>query len=308
MGNKERIGHWILNNVHSLNLKIERVEWIRNWFPQYNDFRITLPDNSLSGRGIDDDEDLALLKAFSELVERLVCLDYQIHSNGVAVHHDLSLAMENARNELIERDAILCHHLTGKPYFINQEPKRFKELKSLLFNLGMDLTFAEAISAVEGVRVILCRVSGREKFGSFWGFGNGTELDKAFEHAFFESMVNVSAFLYGNYKPTPNFQKLLNGLDHQSFHFMNSLKEMKVDSDYSVPAPILELTDIKVRELKIENTIFPSVPLFAVKAESSKLQNIFYGISDETKINKERLSLFLGEELKNISKVPHPIG
>jgi hypothetical protein len=308
MGNKERVGHWILNNVHSLNLKIERMEWVQDWFPKYNDFKITLPDNLLSGRGVDADEDSALLKAFAELVERSVCLDYQIHSNGVAVHHDLSLAIENARKELIERDAILCHHLTGKPYFIDQKPRRFAELKSLLFDLGLDLAFAEAISAVEGIRVVLCRISGREKFGSFWGFGSETELDKAFEHAFFESMVNVSSFLYGRYKPTLNSQNLLNGLDHQNFHFMNKPNEMGVISGCNVLAPILALTDIKVQELKIENTLLSSVPMFAVRAESSRLQNIFYGVADETKINKERLRLFLDEDLRDISKVPHPIG
>jgi hypothetical protein len=48
--------------------------------------------------------------------------------------------------------------------------------------------------------------------------------------------------------------------------------------------------------------------MFAVRAESSRLQNIFYGVADETKINKERLRLFLDEDLRDISKVPHPIG
>jgi len=310
MDNQKEIGNWILGHAHLLDLKIERMGWIQNWFPEHKDFKISLstPDGILTGRGIDTDEDTALLKAFSELVERSVCSGYGINSNGVAAHYDRDSAILNARKELIERDAILCHHLTGKPFFFNQRPSRYDELKLALFGLGMDLKFAEAICSVDGFHVVVCRVSGRDQFGSFWGFGCDTDLDKAFDHASFECMINVSSHIHGNYGLVPSSQNLGRGLDHQRFHFSESISELKVIDNFNVPSPILSMDEIEFIELGAEVSPLASAPLFVIQAKSSLLQTMFYGEADETKINMERLNVFAGEKLKEFSRVPHPIG
>jgi len=299
-----------LCHVHSLDLKIERMDWIQNWFPEHKDFKISFSASGevLTGRGIDTDEDTALIKAFSELVERSVCSIHGINSNGVAAHYDKESAVLNAKKELAERDAILCHHLTGKPFFSNEKPTMLDELKLALLGFGMDLTFAEAISPVAGLHVVVCRISGRDRFGALWGFGCDADLNKAFDHAAFECMVNASAYIYGSYGLTPSSNDLRKGLDHQRFHFAENVSEMKVVRDFKVPSPILTMDEIECIELGAEFSPWLTAPIFVMQAKSSLLQSMFYGEADENKLNTERLSLFSGEKLKEISRIPHPIG
>lgn len=310
MDNQKKLGNWILCHTHSLDLKIERMNWIQNWFPEHKDFKISFSTSNevLVGRGIDTDEDTALIKAFSELVERSVCSFYGINSNGVAAHFDKGSAVLNAKKELIERDAILCHHLTGKPFFINEKPVRFDSLKFALFGFGMDLTFGEAISSVDGFHVVVCRISGRDRFGTFWGFGCDTDLNKAFDHASFECMINVSAYIYGKYGASPSSRELKKGLDHQRFYFSENVSELKTVRDFKVPSPILKMDEIECVELGADFSPWVTAPIFIMQANSSLLQTMFYGEADETKINLKRLSLFTGENLKEFSRIPHPIG
>lgn len=318
MGNQEEIGSWILNHLHSHGLLIERMGWIKDWFPEYTDFRITatIEGEVLVGRGIDQDQDTALYKAFSELVERSYCAFHKIDSNGVAAHFDKSQAELNAKKELIERDAILCHHLTGKPFFLNEYPKRLDALKERLREFGFELKFAEAISPVEDYRVTVCQILGGQKFGSIWGFGCDTDFNKAFDHALFEAMINVSAYIHGNYTreviSIEEFDKLslARGLDHQRLHFSKFVSPLDFVSVPLVFSPVMGINEIQTSELDGRGTPFASVPLYVVQAHSDQLQGIFYGSSSFEKINSERLQHFLGRGLtqKEISGIPHPIG
>ena len=318
MDNQKRLEDWVLNLTQSLDFKIERMSWIKDWFPEYFDIRTTvhIEGKDFVGRGIAKDEGTAFNKSLSELVERFICFHHKIESNGVAAHYDLEKAQKNAEKELIERDAILCHHLTERPFILTDYPTRFSELKERLLNLGMDFKLGEALSPHSDYEVVFCQISGREKFGAFWGFGCDFEKEEAFDHAVFEAMINASAYIYGLDERESislnEFKELsrVRGYHHQNVHFSEDLRKLKMESMSDLYFSKITNDDIKLNELEKLGTPFGSSPLYVVQAKSSRLQNIFYGLPDKEKINFERLIHFYGEnlELSDLSKVPHPIG
>jgi hypothetical protein len=316
MGHQKELENWILDNSHLLNLKIEQMSWTQDWFPEYSDFRITFLDKDLEGRGVGKNRGTAFLKAFSELVERSVCSYHKINSNGVAAHYDRSKAIDNARKELIERDAILCHHLTRTPFLQSSSIAKFDYFKKCLSIQGMELSLGEAISSVEGYRIAVCCISGNESFGTFWGYGCDTDVEKAFEHAILESMINVSAYLYGCYKKEEitydDFVKILNprGIDHQRFYFSKKKSNFEVVSDLITPESKVNINELVVTELTVSDTIFFSSPMYVVQAKAPLLQGIFYGTPGQRDINIKRLRRFTGKEItfQELSIVPHPIG
>lgn len=319
MDNQKKLKNWILKHIHTLDFKIERMEWINDWFPEYCDFNVKayIDGNLIEGRGIDKDQDLALLKAFSELFERVTCKHYGIRSSGVAAHFDKQLARKNAKKELVERDAILSHFLTKEPFFLKEIYPWMNELKSRLLKLGLALSFGEAYSSIKDYHVVAFKVSGGEKFGALWGYGADSDLSMAYQHAALECMVNVSAYLYGAYKPEnidlERFDRLetVNGVDHQRLHFTHDLSNIKIAQKLNKDRTILTLDDIAVEDIEVVNTgSFSSIPLFVCRATSNTLQNIFYSKPCENVINLNRLALFSGKKMiiDDVSMVPHPIG
>lgn len=319
MDNQKELKNWILENAHTLDIKIERMEWIKTWFPEFSDFNVKACFNGhiIEGRGIDKDQDSALLKAFSEIIERMTCKRLGIRSNGVAAHFDKDLARMNARMELVERDAILSHFLTNEPFFLKETFPWMREFEKKLLSIGLEVSFGEAYSAVKDCRVVVCKILGKEKFGAFWGHGVNSNLSNAYYHAALECMVNVSANLYGAYKPQgidlESFMQLdsVNGLDHQRLHFFKDLIEFKIDESCKSERAFLHLDEIEVEDIEITNIEdFSSVPLLVCRAFSNRLQNIFYKKANKDEINLSRLKQISSRELafSDISMVPHPIG
>jgi hypothetical protein len=318
MDNFKELENWILHNSKPLNLKIERLNWINDWFPSYSDFKITTSYKGVVsvGRGIDSNEEIAFLKAFSEVVERITCSSFGINSNGVAAHPDKELAVVHSRKELIERDSLLCHFLTDTPFIHNKLSPHLALLEKKVQRLGIDVTFAEARSPVSNYKVALCNISGRSKFGSFWGYGCEDNLDSAYEHAFFESMINVAAFMDGNLLLEPlslddMFQQArVNSHHHQRLHFTKRILEPSLTSRNTDDFPSVKVEDIQVVELKSPDPIINSIPISVIRAKSNKLQDIFYGNVLSENINFERLNSFTNRSLcfDDLVKTPHPIG
>ena len=315
----QKLNNWILDHAHTLDIKIERMEWIKEWFPEYYDFNVKacFEGNIIEGRGIDKDQDSALLKAFSELIERIACKHLGIRSNGVAAHFNKNMARENAKKELIERDAILSHFLTSEPFFLKEVFPWMNEFEKRLLSIGLEVSFGEAYSSVSDCHVVACKVLGREKFGAFWGYGNDYDLSKAYHHAALECMVNVSAYLYGAYRPQridlESFNRLsiVNGVDHQRLHYTQDLLKLEVGQPSIDDKEVLNLEEIEVENIELTSIgDFSSVPLFVCRATSKRLQNIFYREPHTDVINLNRLEQFSGRKLTfdDVLLTPHPIG
>lgn len=97
-----------------LEFKVIKYSWTKEFYPSFTDlgFVFSFNGKKYSGRGSDTNEEIALVKAAMEAIERCVCLCQGINTSGVAANVVLESAMTSAKIELIERDAALNHYLT----------------------------------------------------------------------------------------------------------------------------------------------------------------------------------------------------
>ena len=321
MDNTKELKQWIIDNADTLKLKVERLHWINDWFPGYSDYWVSaiINNESFEGRGIDSDDEQAFLKAFSELVERIFCFYNGINSNGVAAHYNKNAAILNARKELIERDAVLCHHLTDTPFVPienEQVQPNFMYLKDQLIEKGIEIKLAQTKSSVKNLKVAICVAKGGKHFASFFGFGCDYNIHMAQEKAMQECLTNVIALINGCHDienlSIKDFSEksITTSRDHRQVHFTEKLFNLNIYKYFSGNRNSLEINDIGINNLQGPIPIFNSIPIYVVKATSNSLQNIFYGIPNEEKINYKRLTIFSGKRFKKEDVVitPHPIG
>ncbi|POB14823.1 YcaO-like family protein [Halobacteriovorax sp. DA5] len=321
MDDYKELNKWILAHSKSLDLQVERLNWVKNWLPEYHDFRVTgsVSGHRLEGRGTDRNEEIAFYKSFSELIERMYCFALNINSNGVAAHVNKSKAIENAKLELLERDAVLCHHHAQTPFRKPEDfdlPCEFKEIRERLKNEGITLALATTKAAIADCHVAVCHASGGDRFGGLYGFGCNENINDSFESALLECLINVVAHLDGNLdllplSPNDLYEKKVpNGLDHKRVHFAHKLFELKADNYGPVTSLETEENIFEIKTLEAPIPIFDDLPLHVMRAISSHLQDIYYGRVEEHKINLARLNIFAGRELSlgMLAMVPHPIG
>ena len=118
MADSKEIGSWLIANSKHLDLSVKNATWIKEWLPGHHNIYVEINVNgvSTSGSSIDKSSDLAFIKAGTEAIERLVCIQNNIHSNGVAAHIDIDKAKNNAKFELLERDSFLSHFICKEAF------------------------------------------------------------------------------------------------------------------------------------------------------------------------------------------------
>lgn len=321
MDDYKELNKWILAHSKSLDLQVERLHWVNDWLPGYHDFCVTGKafGRIFEGRGTDKNEEVAFYKSFSELVERIYCFGHKLNSNGVATHVHKRQAVANAKKELIERDAILCHYLTKNSFQRHENfliPNEFEELSSRLKKDGITLNFGWAHSISDNYHVAICHADGGEHFGTLCGFGCNESSVHSIESAILECMINVVAHLNGNLDLlplSPNELYELNsakGLDHKRVHFSYKLFELNIDKVDFAASVKMEEHEFEIQTLKAPLPLFDNIPLYVARATSVRLQNMYYGQNQKQKINFERLKVFAGREvsLEMLPATPHPIG
>lgn len=109
----------IKKTIFELNKKsfieINQLSWTELLDDEIVDIEVNIKHGQqlFEGRGTDLNGERALLKAYSECLERICCYVNDIEStNGCAVHSSLEVANINAKNELIERDAFLLYFVS----------------------------------------------------------------------------------------------------------------------------------------------------------------------------------------------------
>jgi ribosomal protein S12 methylthiotransferase accessory factor YcaO len=202
MANSQKLISWLLNNSAELNLQVTEFTWVRDWdLVGVFDFQVTieLHGRTFTGRGTAPSEELAFLKAGAEAIERAFCGGLEISTMGVAVHTTESLAQQNAKRELVERDAFFGHYYS-KTSFSNLEndlifefeqkwPNAFRQLR----DSKVDCHFYKADSMLDPV--LVCVFSGpnrASKFGGIIGLGSNSQKLEAMQTAFFEGLRNVA--------------------------------------------------------------------------------------------------------------------
>ena len=307
-----------------IKFKVTRFNWISEFLPYYTDlnFEFIFKDQKYNGRGTAQSEELALIKAAAEAIERCVCAQYKIHTNGVAFHFDIDAAKLNARNELIERDLALCHYLTQTPFqhlkdeiphFLNGAIQKFS-------NTHVNISLFK-MKTVGNLKPVICLAEGNNApvpFGLIIGLGCKESLHSAIESAFLECAKNVVYILHSNQVDT------LSECDFESIkaipnnHFLYALNPMT----HLALAPLLEDSkknktifveainnDFQFEILK-SDFLNLGINFYIVRAQNPSLQNIFYGKTKNEYVNLDRLSLFSGKQLSfnELYRAPHIFG
>ena len=205
--NKSPLYQYLLENRKDLNLRVKEHPWpklYKNF--QCFDYSVSLSwnGNSATGRGTDENEAVAFLKAGGEALERWGQKDYALQSSsGLAVHTNIQQALENSQNELIERDAFYYHFLSSDPFLITSETQSFSvTYKSLINNLnklGVELFIVELQSAIRKNRTVLVSAVGYNTLNSFGlvlGLASHLSFEKAAKQAMTECLRNLSPHLF----------------------------------------------------------------------------------------------------------------
>ncbi len=331
-------GHFrehVLSHAEQWGLVAERMPWIDNWFPGYVDIRVSLLalDSRSAGRAIAESEDLAVSKAVSEALERYVFLysKDELTTSGLAVHTSLDQATEGAIKELIERDAFLCHYFSRTPFlklttensFKSSRGLNFCEIKDRLSDLNIAI-HAAAMRVCDPYFSYCIAAFGAgfsKPFGVLVGLGCHRDESAAFEGALFECLRSVAAAISDNIEISPlnraQFESTQEPrVEHQlafALHPTTGSELLRLFTEarhgvYTFQSSEGILKSITTRLMALPPQI-GDTPIFCVRAQSEKLQKLFFGQTTEDKIKLPRLSQFIGSPVafSDVEKTPHPL-
>lgn len=314
MANPARIDEWLIAHAQALDLRARVYNWPEALLPGYHDIGVTLSlyDRTFSGRAVDVTSDQAFVRAGAEALERVLCHEHGIGSNGVAVHSRFAQALSAATLELIERDRLLCHHLTSTPgEFLQPELSSFGRAIEELRQHRIKVHWRR-LRPLAGIETVLCLAEG-EAFVAIFGAAASRTLGEAADKAFFECMINVSAFLDGVLPARlslAEFSRLKDPdpMDHIRL-YLHPDSRHDVDKIYLAASPVadeaFDLSAIPSRQLAFRHPTLSDVPLVGACVTSADLQSLFWGVPGSEELNIVRLKRFKNADLNSF---PHPVG
>lgn len=185
MANSNRLTHWLLSNSHRFSLSFRRLDWPLRFGLNFHDFEATLKycDTIGIGRGTDDSPEIAIEKACSEALERLVCSELNISTVGVSLSAGPFNSKLHSYYECLERFFLKSHIVDGVPF-----------LKSTCEVVGLkDITQFYQFSLQGPLSGIVCRI-GAENSIPFYGFSLKGDLVSSHKQSFYEAAANYSRF------------------------------------------------------------------------------------------------------------------
>lgn len=317
--NSKKIIDWSLEHSEELFLQVEYYTGLKIFFPSLFDIGIFIKINEKTyyGRGSDENEEIAYCKALSEAIERSVLEIYKLeNSNGLAVHPDLNIAISNAQDEIIERDAFFCHYFLNRGFFeikISNSKIKLENCNSLF-----KLSFYELCKSDNSIGV-LCSLNGKEfakPFGNILGTAYGRDLNNVAEKALVEALRMFTFFNKNSNSFSISEQDFLNLKDFTFSHHGKLALDLryseKLESFFSNNKMLMNSSYSKeiFKNTILNPSLFPipNIPLFFVKSSSDFLQDIFTGPTVKEEINWNRLNQLGGGvvNMSNINLVPHP--
>lgn len=291
MADSSKLTGWLTENASRLDLQVTELSWPREWGLALSDLEVSIEIEGrvYRGRGTAADEELALVKAGAEAVERAFCAGHGIHSVGVAAHTDENEAKRGAVKELFERDAFFSHFYTRTPFTALEDclqvRERFAGIFSAASSASIPVRFFRArsvslpivIAVAEGLRA-------HPAWGGVVGFGCERSEDAAKESALLECARNLAATLFGEGRAPMNladFSSLVSpssedrqrlALDISYWSEVRRLfpetlistadaavsREEPLTERLSVPFPVLEAAPLVVFRAQFLNPIRPN--------------------------------------------------
>ncbi len=205
MANHTRLTNWLVENRATMNPHFTEYTWPKRYFHGIHDIeaRITLRDISNGsrkgrmidscGRGIDANQELALEKASSEAIERLICLRFGFDSEGFAIS-GRNGAAEHAKDEALERYYFKSHVDNGRPFSqIDSSSTRQLIERFKLQNANFDMIFYR-MATPEDVSGVVCTIAGSNQEPFFLGLALNCDLEISASRAMNESLANYARF------------------------------------------------------------------------------------------------------------------
>jgi hypothetical protein len=319
LANPNGIEDWLIRNADLFNIQIERAHWAHSLIPGLHDInlKIEYEGREFSGSGSSVDERVALHRAFSEAIERIV---FQEHSfpttNGMAAHINADLAAKAASQELFERDLFLCHFLTKTPFprsEISLQP--FPGLEAWANRTRIKFSCFKL-----GSLGSICLADGRNANDPF-----GFVISSAYKNKFLESnesaIISTARWAHRIYTKSfvhdsislPEFEKIKNPslLDHgrlaRDIDYANRISHLFETDIATIGADFFPPMEFNF--FRPFNTGFFDCPIHVARATSENAQNLFVGKLSLENINLARLESFAGRNIEwnDLNQLPHPI-
>jgi len=327
MADSKEIGRWLIANSKHLNLKVAKASWVKDWIPKHKHVRVEVNINGVTGigTGIDISEDLALVKAGSEAIERVFCIQNSKHSTGIAAHVEIERAKENAMLELMERDIFLSHYLTREPFIIENEIQaaniEYGQIRKKLQSLGVDFDVLK-MKTEKSYYGYVCFASPSAQpasFSSIIGLGFSKDQNIAIEKSIAECLLNTIFHLH-NKDTVPSLSldefnsKLKHGPTEHRELFLSSSCQNEIKKLISTTTDEQVFDDshfhFEFQELLSDSEILLDSPFKVYQATSSDVQNMFYGPTNISTLNIIRLEHFKKEKInvEDLNMLPHCLG
>lgn len=322
MDDSQKVIDWSLRNRNKLGLKVEYYEGLRTYFPKIFDIGVFIDVSGKKsfGRGTDFNERVAYCKAFSEAIERSFLEIYNIkNSNGLAAHYKIENACQNAKQELIERDAFLCAFLIGKGFQKIRSLKKLERIVDGFANVGIEVQFYRLCTYDIG-SCILVSANGRyhsTPFGFILGSAFEVNEEQASYKAFIEVIRNLDHLVRSKDNDSINLENFMN-LKNHSFSDHGKLAKnleyaLKLESLFaqSQSGFIIKVPPKNTFEYRLlDSSAFPidGLPLNVFQCASISVQNLYEGPTLSSSLNMNRLIEILGKPLVegNLTTFPHP--
>lgn len=316
--------NWLEKNKNLMNISIEIYDWPNKIELKYFDFGVSLSFEGISvyGRGSDFNQEIALIKATAEAVERWAFNKSKMPNTcGFAAHINLESAKKNARFEIFERDAFFCHYLTKTEW---QRQITFSEqariLKSNFLKAGfiIDIGFSEIF---QDVFVSLVKCKEIKSKGITISLGCDENLEKATVKSLAEGTQLLSHKIAKLTTSTISFENFKNSLAYTPEHHGMLANNGKYECIYNQAISFSDHLNIKPSyvltppniNFEICNIHEAFKPFIVVRAYSDEVQSLFFGNTEEEKINVKRIDTFLKihnkkpYKFQNLELFPHPL-
>lgn len=308
---------WAQIQGASLGLKLSIYSEFSAIWPSAVAVHASLPFRGMTAtaHGYGETIEQATIVATAEVIERCTLFSYPRSagsSNGFAVHTDPLKAQRSAIFELLERDAYLCHHLTRTPFskisIFGKESLSgtCQDLSDICQRMGWNLIFARmrSLGAGHGIAIFVDGSESEHQFGIICSFSYDKDYNRAMEKAARETMSMLACHTIIKSWPGMSldaFKMIENPRpsDHGTFARHNDkhdwMRTMFTDHSTDEPKKMPDPT-IKVEKLKIPDELL-NPPLFAYRASSTDVQNLFFGLPTPNVLNFARLQSFASRKL-----------
>ncbi len=181
---------WLLSNRTELDVKFLEFNWGNTHGVPLFDFEVSLLGRHV-GRGTSFNQELAFEKAAVEALERFVCFENRISTEGVAAHPFPEAAKQNAILEALERHLFNEHLAMKQPFNPTTPVPTSFALKEMIENLGATVNWMK-MRPVAGYASSVCLIQKQDR--QFLGLGFGEDVADVQTHASIEALRNLAAY------------------------------------------------------------------------------------------------------------------